>query len=232
MNSVQASLRMLIAGICLVHGVARAEGPVIEPAPAPKAASNLLSQANEVELALSAGPQHLRAEAAVYVFGEGGYVQVKAGSNGFNCLVNRDGYQAGDQTLRPTCWDAEGSATILPVMLRVGELLAHGKSADEVERDIDLGFSEGRYASPQKAGIAYMLLGDVQIDPETQAIGSTSFPPHYMIYAPGVSNADIGISRAALEDHFDLPFVYSGYSGGTRTGYIIVLAQQAKRRIP
>ena len=146
--------------------------------------------------------------------------------------MNRDGLQSGDQTLRPTCWDAEGSATILPVMLRVGELLANRKSADEVKRDIDAGFSEGRYASPHKAGIAYMLQGDVQIDPKTQAINSRSFPPHYMIYAPGVSNADIGISRAALKDHFDLPFVYAGYSGGMRTGYIVVLAKEAKDRTP
>ena len=46
------------------------------------------------------------------------------------------------------------------------------------------------------------------------------------------SFADIGISRAALKDRFDLPFVYAGYSGGTRTGYIIVLAKEAKDRTP
>lgn len=231
MNSVQGSLRVLIASTLLVHGVAHAQGQQAEPAQAQTTMPTLLSQANEVELALSAGPEDLRAEATVYVFGDGGYLRVKAGSNGFSCLVNRDGFQTGDQTLRPTCWDAEGSATILPVMLRVGELLAQRKSADEVKRDIDAGFNEGRYTSPNKAGIAYMLLGDVQIDPKTHAISSTSFPPHYMLYAPGVSNADIGIRREAPKDRFDLPFVYAGYSGGTRTGYIIVLAKEAKDRI-
>ena len=93
------------------------------------------------------------------------------------------------------------------------------------------GFNEGRYSSPHKAGIAYMLQGDAQIDPKTQAICSRSFPPHYIVYAPGVSNADIGISRAALKDRFDLPFVNADYSGGTRTGYIIVLAKEAKDRV-
>ena len=222
---------MLVSSLFLIHGVARAQGQPVELAQTPTTMSSLLSQANEVELALSAGPEHLRAEATVYVFGDGGYVRVRDGSNGFSCLVNRDGFQAGDQTLRPTCWDAEGSATILPVMLPVGELLAKRKSADEVKRDIDAGFNEGGYSSPNKAGIAYMLLGDVQIDTKTQAISSRPFPPHYMIYAPGVSNADIGISRAALKDRFDLPFVYAGYSGGTRTGHIIVLAKEAKDRI-
>lgn len=127
----------------LVQGAATAQGQPIEPPQAPVTMSTLLSRANEVELALSAGPEHLLAEATVYVFGDSGYARVKAGSNGFSCLVNRDGWQSGDQTLRPTCWDAEGSATILPVMLRVGELLAQRKSADEVKRDVDAGFSEG-----------------------------------------------------------------------------------------
>jgi hypothetical protein len=188
----------------------------------------LLPQAYEFELALSAGPEHLRADATVYVFGTRGYDRVKAGTNGFTCLVNRDGLQAGDQTLRPTCWDAEGGITIVPVMLRVGELLAQGKSADDVRRDIDAGFNDGRFTSPHKAGIAYMLRGDVQLDPQTREVSGQSFPPHYMIYAPGVSNRDIGISEAASKDYFALPFVYAGYSGGTRTGYIIVLAAAGK----
>jgi hypothetical protein len=231
MNYFHGCLRLLVASALLIDGVVCARGQPVEQVHA-SMVPTLLSQAKEVELALSAGPEHLRGEASVYVFGDEGYVRVKAGSNGFSCLVNRDGFQSGDQTVRPTCWDAEGSATILPVMLRVGELLAKGQSADEVKRDIDAGFKEDRYFSPRKAGIAYMLQGDVQVDPKTQAIESRSFPPHYMIYAPGVSNADIGISKEAGKDRFDLPFVYSGYSGGTRTGYIIVLATEAKDRTP
>jgi hypothetical protein len=32
----------------------------------------------------------------------------------------------------------------------------------------------------------------------------------------------------AAKDHFALPFVYAGYSGGLRTRYIIVLATEGK----
>ena len=94
-------------------------------------------------------------------FGKLGYEKARTGTNGFNCLVNRDGIQNGDNALHPTCWDPEGSRTILPVMLRVGELLAQQKSAAEIKRDIDEGFAQGRFHSPSKAGIAYMLAGDV-----------------------------------------------------------------------
>src|SRR5437016_11732638 len=47
-----------------------------------------------------------------------------------------------------------------------------------------------------------------------------------MIYAPGVTNADIGINMDVYKRHPSLPLVYAGYSGGARTAYIIVLAAE------
>src|SRR5258706_16045126 len=73
----------------------------------------LLPREQEIELALKASPIHLRNEAAVYTFAKDGYEKVRAGTNGFNCMVNRDGIQNGDNALHPTCWDPEGSRTIL-----------------------------------------------------------------------------------------------------------------------
>lgn len=180
----------------------------------------------EIELALSAGPEHIRKEASIYTFGKSGYEKVREGKNGFTCFVNRDGHQNGDRALRPTCWDAEGSATIVPVMLRVGELIAQGKSATDIKKDIDSGFDNKRFSSPQKAGIAYMLKGDVIFDEELQRISETVFPAHYMFYAPGVSNTDLGVDQKAINP--SLPFVYDGYSGGSRTAYIIVHAAETK----
>lgn len=183
-----------------------------------------LPQELEIELALAAGPEHVRSEAAVYIFGTSGYQQVRSGTNGFTCLVNRDGHQNDSKALRPTCWDAEGSATIVPVMLRVGELIAQGIAANEIEEDIEQGFQNERLSSPRKSGIAYMLRGDVLFDEKTQTVSETIFPPHYMIYAPGVSNADIGMTEKAFAGNPSLPLVYDGYSGGSRTAYIIVVA--------
>ncbi len=198
--------------------------PIVD-ANLPTQSQLLIPREQEIELALKAGPVHLRNEATVYTFGKNGYEKARTGANGFNCLVNRDGTQNGDQSVYPTCWDPEGSRTILPVMLRVGELLAQGKSAGEIKRDIDHGFEQGRFHSPAKAGIAYMLAGDVKFDPKTGTLSATVFPPHYMFYAPGVTNTDIGMSKEATTP--GLPFVYSGYSGGTKTSYIIVMAGQS-----
>ncbi len=192
----------------------------------PTGTQALINREQEIELALKAAPVHLRQDATVFIFTKHGYEKVRSGSNGFNCMVNRDGLQNGDDSVHPTCWDPEGSRTILPVMLRVGELLAQNKSAADIKRDIDEGFARGRFHSPTKAGIAYMLAGDVKFVRKSCQLSTTEFPPHYMFYAPGVSNADIGVSGDALKQTPGLPFVYSGYSGGIRTSYIIIMANQ------
>jgi hypothetical protein len=216
-------LRQLLALTALTIGCVIAHG---EPKNSPDMPPQVrISREQEIELALKAAPVHLRSEATVYIFGKRGYEKVRAGTNGFNCMVNRDGIQNGDTAVHPTCWDPEGSRTILPVMLRVGELLAQQKSAADMKQDIDEGFAQGRFNSPAKTGIAYMLAGDVKFDPKSGQLSTTEFPAHYMIYAPGVTNADIGMSRAATTP--GLPFVYSGYSGGARTAYIIVMANQS-----
>jgi len=186
----------------------------------------LINREQEIELALKAAPVHLRKDATVFVFTKNGYEKVRPGSNGFTCMVNRDGLQNGDDAVHPTCWDPEGSRTILPVMLRVGELLAQDKSAADIKQDIDEGFARGRFHGPAKAGIAYMLAGDVKFDRKSGQLTTVEFPPHYMIYAPGLTNADIGVSSEGMKQTPGLPFVYSGYSGGPRTAYIIVPANQ------
>jgi hypothetical protein len=92
---------------------------------------------------------------------------------------------------KPTCYDAEGTATIVPKVLRVGELLMQGKSMDEINREIAEGFRPGKYISPRRPGVAYMLSGDIKdFNPQTGKV--ESFPPHVMFYAPNLTNQDIG----------------------------------------
>jgi hypothetical protein len=78
-----------------------------------------IPRATEVQLALSAAPQPLRAGAAVYVYGAKGFEMQRAGTNGSTCLVNRDAFLYGSDAFKPTCWDREGELSYVPVMLMV-----------------------------------------------------------------------------------------------------------------
>jgi hypothetical protein len=182
---------------------------VVQPLP------EILPREKEIELALSAAPEHLRKGAAVYVLERNGFVKIRDSTNGFTCIVNRD----HPLNQKPVCFDAEGTATILPKILRVGELLMRGKPMSEIDVEIAEGFRTGKYISPRRSGVAYMLSGDIRnFNPQTGKV--ESFPPHVMFYAPNLTNADLGTTREALKKDPSLPFV--AYEGPH--GYIIVLA--------
>jgi hypothetical protein len=176
----------------------------------------------EIALALTGAPAHLRDGASVYVYGAKGYEKVKEGTNGFTCLVNRDGFFYGTDNFKPTCWDAEGKTSYVPVMLRVGEMLAQGKTLNETRADIDAGFKDGRFKRPAKGGVAYMMAGDVKLDASGK-VTATAFPGHMMFYAPGVTSADLGYSAAAAKQDRTLPFVFNSGAGGADLAYIIAV---------
>lgn len=189
-----------------------AANPVPGPNPGPQipAIPQLLPREREIEIALSAAPPQLRDRAGVYVLEEKGFVKVRESSNGFTCIVNRDHPLA----LKPTCYDAEGTATILPKVLRFGELLMRGTPVPQIKAEIEAGFRSGKYISPRRPGVAYMLSGDIRnFDSETGKV--ESFPPHVMFYAPNLTNEDIG-STGDFEE--GLPSI--GYQGPQ--GFMIV----------
>lgn len=141
-------------------------------------------------MALGAAPPELRANAGVYVLEHSGFVLVRASRNGFNCLVERDLYVTA-----PVCYDAEGSRTNLQANLERARLIASGVDGPGVDRAIAAEYRAGRLRPPAKAGIAYMLSHDfVRLDPRTGK-ARILYPPHVMVYAPFLRNADIGVSK-------------------------------------
>jgi hypothetical protein len=156
----------------------------------------------------------MRDGAGVWVLTASGPRLHRAATNGYTCIVNRDEVEA----LKPTCYDPEGTATILPVVVHFGELLMQGVPVAEIRRRIGEGFRNGRFISPRRAGIAFMLSTHVVnvLDPATHRFGTAS--PHYMIYAPNVTNADLSIPDTAYNAHSWMPSV--AYTGPQ--GFIIV----------
>jgi hypothetical protein len=177
----------------------------------------------EMNLALTGAPIHLRAGASVYVYGDAGFERIRVGTNGITCLLNRGAFFYGAEQFKPTCWDAVGEKTYIPVMLKVGELLAKGQGADEIRAAIDAGFANGTFRAPTTGGVAYMLAGDVELDLRTGQVSRQAYPGHYMFYAMGSTTAQFGVTRAARADNPTLPSVFAGGAGGDHgLSYIIV----------
>jgi hypothetical protein len=155
------------------------------------------SEDDEISIALSAAPEHLRAAAGVYVLRSTGFVRVRESRNGFNCLINRE----LPDSFEPECFDAEGSATLVPIIVYQTELRSQHSSAEEIARAVGLGFSSGRFRAPRHVGICYMLSSRnvVVMDRKTGRVGAVG--PHLMFYAPYSLNAEFG-ATSDLKAHF------------------------------
>lgn len=172
------------------------------------------TETEEVTLALSAAPETLRAGAGVYVLDKTGYRKHRDATNGLTCLVER----SRPDSLEPICWDAEGTAAIMPRVLAEAEWRAAGLDAAEVERRVNEGFATGRFRAPSRAGVAYMMSTQNFVFNGERVI---HYHPHVMIYAPYVTNAMIGADQ---QDPYQ-PWVLNE---GSPHAYIIVVPARTK----
>jgi hypothetical protein len=175
----------------------------------------ILNESDEISAALEGAPEHLRKEAGVMVLKSSGYVRIRESRNGFTCLLIRE----WGKSFEPTCYDAEGTATILPVVLYRIESLAKGMKPDAIQAEVTDGYFTGRFRAPRRAGVAYMLSkrNIVVTDRETQKVGPAA--PHLMFYSPYVTNADMG-STPNFASHFTIA------DGGSPQAMIIVPIDQ------
>ena len=174
----------------------------------------VLPRDREIELATSAAPADVGGKATVYVFTKQGYEKARDGENGFTCLVNRDSELEGYHVLKPTCWDAHGSRTIVPAILEITKRRAAGQAVADVTAGIRQLIKDGKLQLFDKVGVAYMLQGDVSdYDAATGKVITRRFPPHMMIYAPGITANDVGIAGRAAFSDVRAPLIYESATG-------------------
>jgi hypothetical protein len=159
----------------------------------------------EIQLALSSLPSHLRENATVYVLNpDRGFEIAREGSNGFHTLVDRidPGAFRGswpyteyrDDILVPISFDSAGAKEHMRVIMDSARMRAEGTPPAELKKIINQRFRTGHYGTPERAGISYMLSPMLRAyqNPDKSDKVMTFNYPHYMFYAPGVSNEDIG----------------------------------------
>ncbi|HVH87703.1 MAG TPA: hypothetical protein VM912_13330, partial [Terriglobales bacterium] len=179
----------------------------------------------ETRFALSAAPPHLRDAATVYLLDPAhGYVLGGQGKNGISCIVVRSDWQWPDRPFRddifwPVCYDSEGSKTLLQDYIYAAELRAEGMDEKRVHEEVIKRFGTAAYPNPARSGVAYMIAPIMRGYPGPKTMNL----PHYMFYAPGVINADIG---GKPYSHY--PFVLDMSPG--RDDVIIMLAGETEKR--
>lgn len=150
----------------------------------------ILPPAEEIALARSAAPAVVSGKATVWVFTDSGYAVAEQGTNGVACYVSRGWIES----VEPHCFDAEGAATILPMEMRTVELRHRGMSNEEVERELAAGLASGRFRTPRRPALSWMLSGAQQlINDDGTPVGR--WRPHLMIYYPYLTAAELGLGQ-------------------------------------
>src|SRR5215471_6954905 len=187
-----------------------------------------MPEALEIQFAASAAPPHLRNDATIYVLDPAkGYVVSRHGINGVSCIVVRSDWQWASPPFRddiywPVCYDSEGSKTLLQDYFYTAELRARGMDSKQVHEAVTKRFGTSASPNPSRTGFAYMIVPIMR--------GYTSAPgpvtmnmPHYMFYAPGVKDAEIGGHSYSKQ----YPFILNMSPG--RDDYIILLVGEAEK---
>ncbi|MGN6180278.1 MAG: hypothetical protein ACTHNW_13915 [Mucilaginibacter sp.] len=192
----------------------------------------------ETDFALSALPPQLRAGATVYLLDPSkGYYVARKGLNGFICFVVRTAWEWAEyrnDLYAAISYDAEGTRTIFPVYRDMAAMRASGKFTALQARNIIVDrIKKGVYKAPAHAGVSYMLsplMRTYPAKPDQHTI-MTMQMPHYMFYAPYVTNTDIGNIPDGQQDG---PFVVNPeamFLGERKApyAYIIVPAGEKER---
>src|SRR5580658_7968164 len=167
----------------------------------------------EIQLALSALPQHLRDNATVYVLNpDKGFEVARKGTNGFYALVARTGDDTfrgswpftkyRDDILYPISFDEAGAKAQMRVFFDAAEMQAKGTPPEELKKIIQERYTTHHYKAPERAGVAYMLSPILRtyVNPDVNDNVATANVPHVMHYAPNVSNEDVGGAIPKAED--------------------------------
>ena len=163
-------------------------GAILAETPQPDPAPRLLTQLSaeeQIELATGAAPAPITRRHDHGPRAEGLHYDALHEQSHF--LVERQ----FPETLEPTCYDAEGSATTLKARLFREELRLAKVPEDKIERRLDEGYRTGKLLAPRKPGLVYMLSRSNWVwNDRTQKI--IHGPPHVMFYAPYATAKDVG----------------------------------------
>lgn len=141
----------------------------------------------EIQMARSAAPDSISADAEVLVLGKHGYETAVQGKNGFVCLVERS-WTAGindtnfwnPKTRGPICLNAPAVRSYLPRTVKKAELVIAGRTKAQLFDAIAAAIDKKELPAPEPGAMSYMLskqgyLGDEAAGP---------WLPHLMFFTP------------------------------------------------
>lgn len=158
--------------------------PVLAQQPTDLAPYLMADRAAEIALARTAAPSNISDSATVIVLTKTGFVEAVRGTNGFTCMVQRSFFAGFSDpnfwfpaNRSPVCINAPAVRTVLPEILKRGEWIMAGLSAQEVAKREKQGYTSHAFPMPEPGAMAYMLSSEQILAPT-----KPHWMPHLMFY--------------------------------------------------
>jgi len=166
----------LVAALCLVASVARAQNT----------ATTILPAAQQIEAAVSALPTELRADATVLGYGaDAKLVEIRKGKNGMICLAS----DPRSPQFHVACYHD----SLEPFMARGRALRAHGTQGAQVDTVRFAEVRAGTLKMPTRPAALYTLTAPAaSYDPASGKVSNAR--PLYVVYMPFATSTTTGIS--------------------------------------
>ena len=166
--------------------------PVAAELPSPK--DYLMDEAEELRLASTAAPAAISGDATYHLLKADGFAEVKQGTNGFHCFVERSWTGPSSTNTRsfdpsvvaPHCINPEGARTTMREIFLVAELAMAGHGQEEIDRAVDQAYAEGALTLPADLSLTYMMS-------KHQRLGKAgAWRPHVMLWLPNLTEDQVG----------------------------------------
>jgi hypothetical protein len=128
------------------------------------------------------------------VLENGHYLVAEQGTGAVACMVIR----STATSFEPQCGDMEADETVLAIERFRTEQRIAGKTPDGIKAEIDDCLASGRFRSPKRPALVYMLSSSqVLVDAKGKA---NRFMPHLMIFYPFMKNSTMGLTTSTSMD--------------------------------
>jgi hypothetical protein len=148
----------------------------------------------EINLARSAAPPSISADADVLVLGRHGYETATRGKNGFVCLVERswtaplDNPDFWNPKLRgPMCLNAPAARSYLPVTILKTNLVLNGKSKDQMAESVKAAREKKELPAFEPGAMCFMMAKEQYLGDQ-----GAHWHPHVMFFVPTTEAAAWG----------------------------------------
>jgi hypothetical protein len=227
MKNLPPNTVMLIATLSTAWPILAQDAKSPYPTMAPIAQYQMDRDA-EIAMARTAAPASVSRDAEIMVMGQKAFETVVKGKNGFVCMVarafmgpfsNKEFWNPKNRS--PQCYNPPAARTVLPFLLKQGELALAGDTKTQMYDAIKAAVQKKELGAPESGSMCYMMSKQAYLTD-----GGDHNLSHLMFELPKIDGSAWGADLAGTTGAFqDTPIFYVSFDPAPMTEFNVPVGQ-------